>query len=324
MNKLIEILIPLVSTIFEQVSTFLSSLADAAALPAGAGSVTIAIAAGTLAYIPEGVLSVIRRWHSNTDNQYSNIDNLVNLITANQPAWVIPADLLAQLTANRNRLQTLIGKCRSVSGSTADRAERNTLLKSTVKLCLVQVRIWAYGKYADGVLTADHVHQLGFRLPGEAGGYRKHTEAINVMPEVKVKVINEDFIRVVIDHSAGENAAQVKHGWPPGVRNALIVITAADGMTDVCHRFTTRLRNNIEVPKGSHGKQFIIKASFLRHISDEPLFGNEQTFSMPLSTEDLVIGERKYHEEFAAQARELERQRLEIERLQAELHSIKN
>ncbi|MDR1223105.1 MAG: hypothetical protein LBL07_09570 [Tannerella sp.] len=40
------------------------------------------------------------------------------------------------------------------------------------------------------------------------------TEATDIVAEVKVKVVNEDFIRVVVDRSAGENAAQVAHGWP--------------------------------------------------------------------------------------------------------------
>jgi hypothetical protein len=92
------------------------------------------------------------------------------------------------------------------------------------------------------------VHLLGFLLPGESGGHRDRTEATDVTAEVKVSVVNEDFIRVVIDQSAGENAAQVAHGWPPGVRNALIVITAADGKTEVYRQLTTRLHNDIQMP----------------------------------------------------------------------------
>jgi hypothetical protein len=196
------------------------------------------------------------------------------------------------------------------------------LLKSTVGLCLIQVKIWAYGEFAAGVMTADDVHLLGFLLPGETGGRHDRTEPTDITAEVKVKVVNEDFIRVVIDQSAGENAAPVKHGWPTGVKHALIVIVAADGKTEVYRLMTTRLHNDIRMPEGSHGKQFIIKASFLKHVNDEPRFGSEPTFSMPLTTEDLAAAlDRQHHEDFEAQLQEIERQRQEIERLHAELNA---
>ena len=189
---------------------------------------------------------------------------------------------------------------------------------------MLQVKVCAYGQYVAGVLTADDVHLRGFLLPGESGGHHSRTEATDVTAEVKVKVINEDNIRVVIDRSAGENAAQVAHGWPVGVNNTLIVITAADGKTEVYRQLTTRLHNDIRMPEGSHGKQFIIKASFLKHVDDEPRFGNEPTFSMPLTTEDLAAAlDRQHHEDFEAQMREVERQRQEIERLRAELDAKK-
>jgi hypothetical protein len=215
----------------------------------------------------------------------------------------------------------LINKCRTNLASAADRELRNTLLKSTVGLCLVQVKIWAYGEFSAGIMTADDVHLLGFLLPGETGGHHSRTEATDVVAEVKVKVVNEDFIRVVVDQSGGENAAQVVHGWPDGTKNALIVITSADGKTEVYRQVTSRLHNDIRMPDGSHGKQFIIKAAFLKHVDDDPRFGNEPTFSMPLTTEDLAAAlDRQHHENFEAQLREVERQRQEIERLHAELN----
>jgi hypothetical protein len=168
------------------------------------------------------------------------------------------------------------------------------------------------------------VHLLGFLLPGETGGRHDRTEATDVTAEVKVKIVNEDFIRVVVDQSAGENAVQVVHGWPQGVKNALIVITSVDGKTEVYRQITSRLHNDIRMPDGSHGKQFIIKASFLKHVDDEPRFGNEPTFSMPLTTEDLAVAvARQHHEEFEAQLREVERQRQEIEHLHTELNAKK-
>jgi hypothetical protein len=59
-------------------------------------------------------------------------------------------------------------------------------------------------------------------------------------------------------------------------------------------------------------------------VNDEPRFGNEPTFSMPLTTEDLAAAlDRQHHEEFEEHVREVERQRQEIERLHAELEAKK-
>ena len=286
MNNLLEISILLVSTIFDHANLFLTSLSEAFFTSEAGIGVALALAVGAMAYssISEGVLAGIRKWHGSIDDQFGNIDNLVNLVTEHQPQWNMPPDLYAELTGNHSRLQALVNKCRTNAASAADRTLRNSLLKSTVGLCLLQVKIWAYGQFTAGILTADDVHLLGFLLPGESGGHHGRTEATDEVAEVKVKVINEDNIRVVIDRSAGENAGQVTHGWPPGVSNALIVITASDGKTEVYRQMTTRLHNDVRMPDGSHGKQFIVKASFLRHVNDEPRFGNEPTFSMPLTT----------------------------------------
>ena len=276
------------------------------------------------ASVTDSVLTNVRRWHGGIDDQFGNIDNLVTTIKLHQPAWTISADLLSRLTDNRDRLQLLINKCRTPAASQTDRMVRNTLLKSTVGLCLLEVKVWAYGEFVAGVLTADDVHSLAFLLPGETGGDHKRTTATNIVAEVKVKVVNEDFIRAVVDQSAGENAAQVTHGWPAGVRNVLIVITSADGKTEVYRQITSHLHNDIQMPAGSHGKQFIIKAAFLKHVDDKPRFGNEPTFSMPLTTEDLAATlDRQHHEDFEAHLREAELHRQEIERLHAELDAKK-
>jgi hypothetical protein len=327
MEGLAEILISPVNMIFDCAGMFLSSLSDGGVLSAAGSGVTIAFASGALstAGVTDGVRAAVRRWHGGIDDRFGNIDNLVNLVTEHRTKWAIPPDLLSQLTGNRNGLQTLINKCRTTSGSSADRAQRNSLLKSTTDLCLLRVKTWAYGAFSAGVMTADDIHRIGFLLPGEYGGHHERTDATDITPEVKVKIVNEDFIHVVIDRSAGENAAQVKHGWPPGVRYALIVITADDGKTEICRRLITRLHNDIQMPAGSHGRQFIIKASFLKHIDDEPRFGNESTFSMPRTTEDLVAGlDRRHHVEAEMQRQEIERLRREVERLQAALDAKKN
>ncbi|MDR1383017.1 MAG: hypothetical protein LBJ67_04095 [Planctomycetaceae bacterium] len=335
MNNLSEIFNMSVTTFFDvlnHVNMFFTSLSEVSFLPeSGNGAVLVltsvfalAMVAVTLGDAAEGVFANIRRWHGSIDDQFSNIDNLVNLITEYQAAWQVPPQMLSELTSNRDQLQTLINKCRTSSASTLDRTFRSTLLKSTVGYCLLHVKVWAYGQFTADVMSADDVHLLGFLLPGEHGGPHARKEATDVTAEVKVSVINEDFIRVVIDQSAGENAAQVVHGWPTGVRNALIVIIADDGKTEVLRRMTTRLHNDIQMPEGSRGKLFIIKASFLKHIDDEPRFGNEPTFSMPLTTEDLAAAlDRQHHEDVEAQMKEVEIHRQEIERLQNELNEKK-
>jgi hypothetical protein len=289
MNALISILIQTVNLIFDYANMFVGALSDAAVLSAAGSGVTLAFAAGALAYIPEGVRAISRRWHGSINEQFSNLDNLVNHVMAHQEAWDFPDNLLLQLSQNRDQLHTLIEKCRTPDASQTDRLLRSSLLKSTVRLCLQQARLWAYGAFAAGKLTVEDVYLLGFRLPGEAAGHHRRTGATDIRAEVKVRIISEDIIRVVVDQSAGKNAAQAAHGWPQGVRHALIVITTADGQTEVCRKLTTRLHNDIQMPAGSHGKQFIIKAAFLKHVDDLPCFGNEPTFSMPLNTQDLAI-----------------------------------
>jgi hypothetical protein len=296
---------------------FFAAVSDGGILLPAGGAVTLAFAAAiTYSDIPAEVLAVVRRWHGSIDEQFGNIDNLVVNIQGHT-AWGTPS-VFSQIVTNRSLLATLIPKCRSPLGSPAERGQRSILLKMTVGMCLAQVRAWAYMKYYDGVLTINDVHTLGFLLPGEMGGHRDRTEAIDVLAEVKASIINADVICAIIDQSVDKNAALVAHGWPSGVRQALIVITASDGVTEVVRRMTTSLHTDIQMPEGSHGKQFLIKASFLRHIDDQPRFGPQPTFSMPLTTEDLIATlDRQQHEEFEAHIRTIERHRLETEPLTA-------
>jgi hypothetical protein len=307
-----------VNTIFDRLMQFLA--AQPGVFPDFDGGYVYAFALGVTAFgsLPASVRTGFRRWHGSIDDQFDAIDNVVTLATSH-PLWGMPSALLEELTAYRDRLRELISRCRSTSGSPADRVTRNALLKTTVGLCLLQVKVWAHAQFIAGVLTSDDVHLLGFLLPGENGGSHLRAEATDVTAEVKTRVINEDFVRVVIDQSGGENAALVVHGWPHGVRNALIVITAADGHTEVVRKMTNHLHTDIRMPEGSRGQSFLIKAAFLRHVTDEPRFGNEPSFTMPRSTADLLaILDRQHHEDFEEQVREVERHRQEIERLHAE------
>jgi hypothetical protein len=321
MNVLTEILINQVGTVSDLAGMFLACFSDVPVLFAAVNGGAAVLAAGIVAYgnLPDAVLTIVRKWHGSIGEQFSCIDNVCNIVQQQQTTWTMPADMKNELLANRNRLDALIKKCQSPAGSTVDRTLRNSLLKATISLCLLRVKGWAYGEFAVGNMTADEVHNFGFLLPGEHGGYHGRTEATDALAEVKAKVINADFVRVVIDQSAAENAGPVKHGWPKGVKQALIVITAADGKTEVYRQMTTHLYNDIQMPEGSHGKQFVIKAAFLKHIDDKPRFGNEPTFSMPLTTEDLAATlDRQHHEESEARMQAVEHQRQEVERIQAE------
>jgi hypothetical protein len=305
-----------VSTIFDHVTLFLTSFSDGGFLPV-AGGLTLAFALGAVSAegLTESILAAVRRWHGSIDEQFEAINDLVN-VALDHPGWNMPSAMLTQLTQDRDTLNALIGKCRSLQGSPADRAHRNVLLKSTVGMCLLHVRLWAYGNLEAGLMTEEDVHSLGFLLPGETSTHRSRAEATREMAEVKVRVISADLIRVVIDQSAAENAAQVVHGWPKGVRQALIVVVAADTKAEVIRHMTSHLHNDIQMPDGSQGKLFLIKAAFLKHVDDTPHFGNEPTFSMPLTTEDLIHTlDRQHHEDFEEQIQEVERHRQEVEEL---------
>jgi hypothetical protein len=321
MDNLISILIHSVNMTFDSAGMLFAALSDGTLFAANGSEILLASALITVTKnkITEGVRSSMRKWYGNISNQLSSIENLVKLIDEHKQEWQTPPDLLEQLTTSQTELQTLIDKCRTTSASAMDRQARNVLLKSTVSLCRIQAKAWILGQFSAGIIMPEDVHRLGFLLPGEIGGRRKRHGPTDALAEVKVKVINADFIRVVIDRSTGANAAQVTHGWPTGVRNALIIILSTDKVTEVHRQMTTRLHTGILMPKGSHGRLFIIKAAFLRHVDDIPCFGSEATFSLPLTTEDLIIAPDSQSD---AQnlAIKIERQRLEIERLNALLN----
>jgi hypothetical protein len=258
---------------------------------AGAGGAVGLAFAGAVGRgdIASELLAVTRRWHGSIDEQYGNINNLVVTLQAHQPAWGTPPQM-TQLVDNHAELTVLIPKCRSGAGSANDRTHRNTLLKTTVGMCTGPVKLWAYTQYntIPDTFTIDDLHSLGFLLPGELSGHHSRSAANETAAEVKVTVLSADVIRAVIDQAAGDNAALVHHGWPDGVHQALIVILPADGKTEVFRTVTTRLHNEIQMPEGSHGKAFVIKAAFLKHADDKPVFGPQPTFTMPYSTEDLI------------------------------------
>jgi hypothetical protein len=325
MESFIKILIQYADTFFGSVNVFLACAGDIIGFLAAGDSVGLLLAAHVTNYfdIPEEILAVARKWHGKIEDKFSNIENLVVTIQAHS-SWGVPTAVFQQIVSNRAQLAQLIPKCSSSHGSPTDLAHRNELLKSTVELCIGHIRAWSCAQYYNNVMTLADIHSLGFLLYGESGGRRARSKPTDAVPEVKVKIISSDVIRVVIDQSASDNAALAAHGWPPGVRMALIVITSADGLTEVVRRHTSRLHNEIRMPEGSHGKAFIIKASFLKHVDDEPRFGPQPTFSMPLTTADLVSTvDARHKEDRNANIGEIERLRREMEQIKKQLARLK-
>jgi hypothetical protein len=301
------------------------SLVDALLMGAAfAGFLMGVVPAFTNKTIPESLLTEVRYWHGKIEEQFSNIDNLLVTIDAHKD-WVISPDIINELKGYRDKLQKLNAKCNAGKASPSDRRERSTLLKKTVAYCLRQMKLWAYNQYNEGYMTIEELHDLHFLLPGETGGYHGRGDVTDEMADVKVKVINMDNMKVIIDQANDENAALVRHGWPKGVRQALIVVLSADGAAEVVRKMTTRLHTRIRMPAGSRGKTFIAKAAFLKHIDDEPQFGSLQpTFTMPQTTEDLsAIIAHQQHEEFEEDIRTVEDHRKDVERLEALLREAK-
>jgi hypothetical protein len=271
-----------------------------------------------------GDMAIVHRWRGGINDKFRNIESLHNILTQKKADWNIPDSLIEAITSFRNELQTLIPLCRGPENSLIYRGRRNTLLAEAVRFCRQDVKAWAISQHAAGVLHADEVHTLGFLLPGDIGGHRQRAKATTAIAEVKVQVLSADNIRVIIDRAAEENAGAVSRSWPEGVRQALISIIDVDGNKEIYHRLTSRLHTTISMPAGSHGKQFAIKAAFLRHIDDSPTFGPAPTFSMPLTTEDLITRVNRQHPDADARAHEIELHRREITRLEAEIAAAKN
>jgi hypothetical protein len=278
-----------------------------------------------LAFIPAvlkgtitlGLLSEVHQWHGTIEQQCANVNHLINILDAHKE-WGLDPESLGILKGYRDEAVRLSQKCDNGEASMQDRRDRSSALKTAVGYCLLQIKLWAYSIYNEGVITLEQLHSMRFLLPGETSGRHESTDDTEeIKAEVKVTVINEDMIKVVVNQSTGENESQVARGWPKGVKHALIVIYSTDGK-EVLRYTTSLIRNKIPMPADSRGKQFVIKAAFLRHLNDTPVFGNQPTFSMPINTVDLVAAiEQHYHDEHEEHIREVEAHRLEVERLQA-------
>jgi hypothetical protein len=266
----------------------------------GGGGATLGFASTVASHndIPEEILTIIREWHGSIAQKTRNVNNVLNRLKAHAVEWKVPEEYLDLLTVNCQKINELVAKCAQSSSSADDRIVRNEILKTTVSFCLTTIKTWAQSQCYAGMLSVSDVHMLGFFLPAESGGRRERKDPTKAKAMVKALVTHMDTILVVIDHSYTENAALVNHGWPEGVRNAVIVIRSADGKREIYNKLTSRLHTSITLPEELRGKQIIIKAAFLRHVDDTPKFSEIQpVISLPLTTEDLAKTVDQQHEE---------------------------
>jgi hypothetical protein len=306
------LILQVVETIFDQVFTFLAAC-SAEGLLIGMVVVTPNFPPPIPPNRQAAIMSDTKRWHGPIDDRVAAVLQMIDVLNANVTRWMQPGDLRTFCLTIPAKLQAIITLCKGRESSRASRADRDALLDQSVAYSLGFVRMWAYGEFAAGSMTADELHALGFLVPGEMAGHRARVEATDARPETKVHVFSEGKIMVVIDQAVDKNAGEVHHGWPTGINHALISIFSEDGSTEVYHQLTTKLHTRIEMPEDSHGKAFIAKAAFLKHVDDTPDFGPQATFSMPLTTQDLLIALRKQHEE------EAEQHRKDVEALEKEL-----
>jgi hypothetical protein len=271
-----------------------------------------------VAIVIDNLRETSHRWRGSIGERYSNISRITYQMNENQAKWNVPKEMLNYLTENSEKLQKLIAHCDTSDASASDRQRRSTLLKTLMAYCRKNVKLWAFGRYEAGGMTSADVHLLGFILPGDLGGRRSRHEPTMTPAWVKVKEYNGDVIRVTLNKTVGEHNAQIGRGWPDGVRQALIVVMTTSGK-EICRKTTSRLRNVIAMPKGAHGKQFFVQASFLKHLDDDPLFGNQALVSLPRDTVDLLAEAA----EARAKANEIDILREENTLLRTEIELLK-
>jgi hypothetical protein len=279
MTELFEILTGLVDA--------LVGLVDACFPLAGGGcALALSVAATTGNDANGGMMAIVRQWYGRNDERFANVVNFFNTLQSRkglQPLAWLPA-----MKIDLDRLRVLMNKCNAKTSSPQEIIARHALLGKLVKQCLSDGKTYVLAMHKRGLLTAEEVHSLGFLTPREADERRERPAPTRALARCKVKVVNMNCVEIVIDKSTSENATRIRDAWPEGVKQAVIVITADDGETKIYHQMTSRLHNLIQMPEGSHGKQFSATAAFLKHVDDAPVFGNSEVFSMPLTIDELV------------------------------------
>jgi hypothetical protein len=214
MEHMLNFIITLTDTASDLAEMLFSAFPDARWFSTPGSGIVFSLAAG--AAFTNGDtedIAGVRLWRSGIADRFSAIDNLVNIIRVRQSTWAVPDNMFSQLIVNRNRLQELINRCNSSTASCADREQRDTLLKSTINLCLTHVKTWVHNEFAAGTLTAEDVHLLGFLLPDETNRHRRTKDSDTATEENGINgnangLLNEaELRRMEIEH--------LKAGLPP-------------------------------------------------------------------------------------------------------------
>ncbi|MDR1414669.1 MAG: hypothetical protein LBI96_02570 [Odoribacteraceae bacterium] len=249
-------------------------------------SLLLGLSGGSSGNPMETMSVTVRKWYGGIRGKYDNVINLNTRLKDKEKEWNVPPEIMELFGEHVDELDRLVMKCRTMDGSPADRMTRNNLLNRLVKASLNVARNWAYGQYALGKLLTSDIHLLGFMVVGERSTRHPRSKETLEVPEVSARALDSGSAYIVLSQGAYENAARVASAWPRGVRNAVIVIMEIDGREIIRH-MTTRVHNVVKMPEGCRGKQFIVKASFLKHVDDNTHFGNETVFTMPLTVEDI-------------------------------------
>jgi hypothetical protein len=236
---------------------------------------------------PDAIYAHVQRWYGTMREKFTNINDLVNFIIAH-PALPVDAEFFPRIKALRDEIDELMKKSESNLGTLVDKALRNARIHEAVDLCRHRGQAWAHEMHALGNMTAEEVHAIGFLLLGEGAGRHERNPPTKEIALIKATPYNEDYVSIVVDKSDDKNAGPVKHALPDGVRYILIRVLSGDGNTELVRKMSTRVHNDLHMPEGSHGKQFIATAAFLAHVDDEPHFGNQVVFSMPLTAADMI------------------------------------
>jgi hypothetical protein len=234
----------------------------------------------------EALHTIVKNWHGSMDAQFTNIENMFSVLKSLQSTWKAPKKMMVVLEEKVPELDKIIKKCRGRNAGLVDFDMRRSLIKELVHFSLETVRYVVFGAYAMKEITIHDVHRMGFMLMSESGGARTRSKPNKVQAEAKVLVEDYSNINVVVDKSAHEEAGPATEGWPKGANAVKIVITDTHGK-EVLQMMSSRLHTQIRMPEGSRGKQFVLRAAFLRHLDDDPVYSSEVTFTMPLMIRDI-------------------------------------
>jgi hypothetical protein len=235
----------------------------------------------------EALHTVVKNWHGSLDAQFTNIENLYSGLQALQPTWGVPMQLMTVLADKVPLLEKAVMKCRERNAGPVDFDIRRSLTKELVDFSLDTARNIVFGAYGQKEITIHDVHRLGFMLMSESGGAHGRAIPNKVQAEAKVQVMDYSNINLVVDKASHEDAGPVTEGWPEGAKTVKVLISDIHGK-EVLQLMSAHLHTQIHLPDWVRGKQLVLRAAFLKHVDDEPVYSNEVTFTMPLMIRDIT------------------------------------